>query len=71
MATFVLILKAAERPHPLLLCRDDRFFPASFLRRLARERLGITADEIEGGHCVYLSRPDDLAERLDGSLTRS
>lgn len=58
-------------PTRFLLCRDDRFFPASFLRRLARERLGITADEIDGGHCVYLSRPDDLAERLDGYLTRS
>jgi Alpha/beta hydrolase family len=47
-----------------VLCKDDRVFPAAFLRRLARERLGITADEIPGGHCAALSRPKELAERL-------
>jgi alkanesulfonate monooxygenase SsuD/methylene tetrahydromethanopterin reductase-like flavin-dependent oxidoreductase (luciferase family) len=30
-----------------------------------REGLGITPDEIEGGHCVALTRPRDLADRLD------
>lgn len=55
-------------PTRILLCRDDRLFPAEFLRRVARERLGITADEIAGGHCVALSRPDDLADRLDAYL---
>jgi hypothetical protein len=34
------------------------------MRRVARERLGIAADEIDGGHCVALSRPQELAERL-------
>jgi hypothetical protein len=47
-----------------LLCRDDRLFPADFLRRVAHERLGITPDEIDGGHCVALSRPMELADRL-------
>jgi pimeloyl-ACP methyl ester carboxylesterase len=51
-------------PTRFLLCRDDRFFPASFLRRVAQERLGITPDEIDGGHCVALSRPKELADRL-------
>jgi pimeloyl-ACP methyl ester carboxylesterase len=51
-----------------LLCRDDRFFPADFLRRIARERLNITPDEIDGGHCVALSRPVELADRLDAYL---
>ncbi|WP_394824398.1 alpha/beta fold hydrolase [Pendulispora albinea] len=51
-------------PTSFVLCRDDRFFPASFLRQLAKERLGITADEIDGSHCVYLSRPAELAARL-------
>lgn len=65
----------AEEPWPLeawpdlptrfLLCRQDRLLPASFLRRVVRERLGITPDEIDGGHCVALSRPDELAARLD------
>ena len=39
--------------------------PAAWARRHARERLGIEADEIDGGHYVTLSRPRELAERLD------
>ncbi|MGB5951202.1 MAG: hypothetical protein WBG57_01675 [Ornithinimicrobium sp.] len=35
-------------------------------RRHAHERLGIQADEIDGGHYVALSRPAELAERLSG-----
>ena len=33
-------------------------------RRVARERLGIEADEIAGGHLVALSNPGELARRL-------
>ena len=51
-------------PTRVLLCRDDRLFPADFLRRVARERLGITPDEIDGGHTPALSRPTELADRL-------
>ena len=51
-------------PTRFLLCRDDRFFPAEFLRRVVRDRLGFTPDEIDGGHCVALSRPRELPERL-------
>jgi hypothetical protein len=58
-------------PTRVLLCRDDRFFPPTFLRRVARERLGITPDEIEGGHCVALSRPSELADRLEAYLVPS
>jgi pimeloyl-ACP methyl ester carboxylesterase len=47
-----------------LLCRDDRFFPADFQRRVVRERLGIVPDEMDGGHLPALSRPHDLAQRL-------
>jgi pimeloyl-ACP methyl ester carboxylesterase len=54
-----------EIPTRVLLCRDDRLFPAGFLRRVARERLGITPDEIEGGHTPALSRPKELANRLE------
>ena len=49
-----------------LLCRDDRFFPSKWIRAVVRDRLGITPDEIDGGHCVALSRPKELAERLVG-----
>ena len=43
---------------------DDRFFPAEFQRRVAKERLGIDADQIPGGHLVALSNPAGLADRL-------
>jgi pimeloyl-ACP methyl ester carboxylesterase len=52
-------------PTRVLAGRDDRLFPASFQRRVADERLGIDADEIEGGHLVALSRPRELVERLE------
>jgi pimeloyl-ACP methyl ester carboxylesterase len=51
-------------PTRYLLCRDDRMFPAAWARRHARERLGIEADEMDGGHYISLSRPQDLADRL-------
>ncbi|ADB51418.1 alpha/beta fold hydrolase [Conexibacter woesei] len=51
-------------PTHALICRDDRFFPPALLRRVARDRLGLVADEIDGSHCVALSRPRELAERL-------
>ena len=67
--------KALREPWPLggwpktptryLLCRDDRMFTAAWARRHARERLGIEADEMDGGHYVTISRPGELAERLD------
>jgi hypothetical protein len=57
--------KWPDVPTSLLLCRDDRFFPLEFMRRVAHDRLGITPDEIGGSHCVALSRPNELAERLE------
>jgi pimeloyl-ACP methyl ester carboxylesterase len=54
-----------EVPTRILICRDDRLFPAAYLRRIARERLGIVPDEIEGGHTPALSRPRELAARLE------
>ena len=36
----------------------------SFGSRRVLERLGMTPDEMNGGHCVALSRPKELAERL-------
>jgi pimeloyl-ACP methyl ester carboxylesterase len=68
-----------EKPWPLaawpdvptrfLLCREDRFFPAEFMRRVVRERLGITPDEINGGHLPALAHPTDLVERLEAYRT--
>lgn len=45
---------------------DDRFFPAAFLRDLAATRLGVTADELPGGHCAMLSHPAEVAQLLSG-----
>jgi pimeloyl-ACP methyl ester carboxylesterase len=66
--------KALREPWPLeawpdtptryLLCRDDRMFTAAWARRHARERLGIDPDELDGGHYISLSRPQELADRL-------
>ncbi len=53
-----------------VLCTEDRFFPADFMRRVVAERLGITPDEIAAGHCVALSRPRELADMLAGFATR-
>lgn len=52
-------------PTRFLLCRKDRLFPAKWLRRVVRDRLGITPDEIDSGHTPALSRPGELAERLE------
>jgi pimeloyl-ACP methyl ester carboxylesterase len=52
-------------PTRVWLCRDDRLFPPRFPRRVAEERLGITPDVIDGGHTPALSRPKELAERLE------
>lgn len=52
-------------PTRFLLCRDDRFFPAAFQRRVVRERLGFTPDEMDGGHLPTLARPRELVERLE------
>lgn len=56
-------------PTKFLLCREDRFFPADFMRRVVRERLGITPDEMDGGHLPALSRPKELAECLEAYRT--
>jgi pimeloyl-ACP methyl ester carboxylesterase len=52
-------------PVRFLLARDDRMFPASWLRGVVKERLGLVPDEIDGGHCPALARPAELVERLE------
>jgi pimeloyl-ACP methyl ester carboxylesterase len=51
-------------PTHVLAGAEDRFFPLSFQRRVARDRLGADAVEILGGHLVALSRPIDLVDQL-------
>ncbi|GAA2286975.1 alpha/beta fold hydrolase [Nonomuraea roseoviolacea subsp. roseoviolacea] len=62
--------KWPDVPTRFLLCRDDRFFTPAFMREVVRRRLGVTPDEIPGGHCPMLARPAELAEQLVGYLGR-
>jgi pimeloyl-ACP methyl ester carboxylesterase len=51
-------------PIHVVVGKDDRFFPREFQARVARERLGVSVDEVPGGHLAALSRPRELAKRL-------
>lgn len=55
----------------VLASRHDRLFPLEFQRRVSLDRLRIEPDEIDGGHLVALSRPAELAERLDAYVAAS
>lgn len=57
-------------PTKFVLCTEDRFFPAAFLRRVVTDRLGIVPDEIAAGHCVALGRPRELADILERYASR-
>jgi pimeloyl-ACP methyl ester carboxylesterase len=49
-------------PTRVISGRDDRFFPLAFQRRVAKERLGLPVDEVDGGHLAALSHPEQVAE---------
>ena len=48
-----------------IVCRDDRAINPDWVRAAARDRLGIEAIEIEGGHSPFLTRPAELARVID------
>jgi pimeloyl-ACP methyl ester carboxylesterase len=48
----------------VLAGRDDRFFPVGLQGRVARDRLGIEADVIPGGHLLPLAQPRLVADYL-------
>jgi len=52
-------------PTHFILCRNDRFFPADWLRPVVRKRLGIEPDEIDSGHTPALSHPTELVELME------
>ena len=54
-----------DTPSSYVLCRDDLGVGADWARRAARERLGVVADELPGGHSPFLARPAELAAVLD------
>ena len=51
-------------PIDVVAGRDDRFFPADFQRRVARDRLNIEVDVLPGGHLIALSQPAALVDYL-------
>jgi Alpha/beta hydrolase family len=55
-------------PTRFVLCTEDRFFPAEFMRGVVADRLGVVPDEVAAGHAVALSRPKHLASLLDSYL---
>ncbi len=48
-----------------IVCRDDRAINPAWVRAAARDRLGVEAVEISGGHSPFLTRPVELALALD------
>lgn len=46
----------------VLVGADDRFFPVGLQRRVARDRLGIEADVVPGGHLLPLVQPRMVAD---------
>ena len=48
----------------VLAGRDDRFFPVGLQRRVARDRLGVEADVLPGGHLLPLAQPRLVADYL-------
>jgi hypothetical protein len=61
----------------VLAGHDDRFFPVGLQRRVSRDRLGVEADVLPGGHLLPLAQPRLVADyllqtsRLDDSRPRS
>jgi pimeloyl-ACP methyl ester carboxylesterase len=51
-------------PSSYIVCAEDRTLQPQWSRRVARERLGVDAIELPGGHCPFVSRPAELAEVL-------
>ena len=68
--------RAIEEPCPLrawptvpaayIACCDDRTITHGWQRKAARELLGVEPIELPGGHCPHVSRPEALADALEG-----
>ena len=47
-----------------IVCRDDRAINPDWVRAAARDRLGVEAIELAGGHSPFMTRPAELAQVL-------
>jgi pimeloyl-ACP methyl ester carboxylesterase len=59
-----------EIPTTAIVGRDDRFFPLEFQQRVIGERLGTAPEVMGGGHLLALSRPGELAARLEAFVAK-
>jgi pimeloyl-ACP methyl ester carboxylesterase len=51
-----------------IICAEDRVVNPTWSKRVARERLGIEAVELPGGHSPFLARPEALVDVLLAGL---
>lgn len=70
MSEVTPLVEWPDVPCSFILCREDRALNPDWARNAARDRLGVTALELPGGHSPFLTRARDLAGLLDG-LTRA
>jgi pimeloyl-ACP methyl ester carboxylesterase len=47
-----------------IVCSQDRTILPAWSRKVARTQLGVEPIELSGGHCPYISRPQELAQIL-------
>jgi pimeloyl-ACP methyl ester carboxylesterase len=52
-------------PSAYVFCTEDRVVSRAYSVRAAHDLLGVEATEMPGGHSPFLSRPAELAARLD------
>ncbi len=52
-----------------IVCTDDRAINTEWVRSASRQRLGVDAVEIPGGHSPFLTRPAELASVLHALAT--
>lgn len=58
--------QAPDIPSTYVLPREDRTLRPDWMRDAARDRLGVTAVEIDGDHCPHMHNPNLVAAILTG-----
>jgi pimeloyl-ACP methyl ester carboxylesterase len=51
-------------PSCYIVCTEDRTIRPEWSRKIAKSQLGVEPIELAGGHCPYISRPEELARVL-------
>ena len=53
-----------DAPSTYIVCAEDRTIQPKWSRKIAKSQLGVEPIELPGGHCPYISRPEELARVL-------